>query len=217
MSYFSPNAFGLVDKVSWSVRKKMFDTLMRTARPTEATRVLDVGVTNDPRADSNFFEKLYPYPHRITAVGTEDASFLERDHPGLKFVRADGMRLPFADRSFDLVISTAVIEHVGNRQNQAAFLKELARVGRACFVTTPNRWYPLEFHTLLPFAHWLPGPVYRPFLKRVGLRFYAEEANLNLLGDRDFRALLPLSVPVQAHHERLLGVVSNLVYYWPTA
>ena len=25
------------------------------------------------------------------------------------------------------------------------------------FVTTPNRWFPLEVHTLLPFVHWLPG------------------------------------------------------------
>ena len=33
---------------------------------------------------------------------------------------------------------------------------EIIRVGRKWFVTTPNRWYPFEFHMRLPFVTWLP-------------------------------------------------------------
>ena len=86
----------------------------------------------------------------------EDASFLAQEYPGLKYVRSDGLALPFPDKSFDLVVSFAVIEHVGSRVQQKAFVMELYRVGKTCCITTPNRWYPLEFHTAVPLIHWLP-------------------------------------------------------------
>jgi hypothetical protein len=33
---------------------------------------------------------------------------------------------------------------------------ELCRVAPKVFVSTPNRRFPLEVHTLMPFLHWLP-------------------------------------------------------------
>ena len=157
--YVQPNVGGLVSKVSLYARKRMLRSLLTLAQPTETTTVLDVGVTCDQREDSNFFEKLYPYIHNVTAVGLEDAAFLEQDFPGLTYVKADGLSLPFADNSFDLVVSFAVIEHVGDRQQQRAFVQELCRVGRSVYLTTPNRWYPVEFHSILPLVHWL-APVW---------------------------------------------------------
>jgi hypothetical protein len=55
-------------------------------------------------------------------------------------------------------------------------------------VTTPNRWFPLEVHTLLPFVHWLP-----PGLRARVLHF---EDVLDPLGPKDFAALFPYSVRV---------------------
>jgi hypothetical protein len=212
--YVQEDLGGLVSKVSWKARQKMFGRLMRLANPTRETRVLDVGVTSDLREDSNFFEKLYPYPERITAVGVEDATFLEEAFPGLKYVRADGLELPFADKSFDLVVSFAVIEHVGSREQQRAFVKELWRVGKTCCITTPNRWHPIEFHSILPLVHWLPPGWFRWILQRLGKGFWADEANLNLLSEGDLLGMLPEGVQVYRRHHRLLGWVSNLVVYW---
>jgi hypothetical protein len=48
-------------------------------------------------------------------------------------------------------------------------------------VTTPNRWFPIEFHTVLPFLHWLPARSYRRALIRLNREFFAAEENLNLL------------------------------------
>ena len=39
-----------------------------------------------------------------------------------------------------------------------AFADQAMRVGRRVFVTTPNRWVPVELHTRLPLVHWLPEP-----------------------------------------------------------
>jgi SAM-dependent methyltransferase len=203
---------GLVSAVSMYARQKMFKSLMEAVAPTEKTTILDVGVTCDRRADSNFFEKLYPYSHNITAVGLEDASFLEQDHPGLTFIKTDGSSLPFPDQSFDLVVCFAVIEHVGDRAQQRAFVEELCRVGRTCFITTPNRWYPIEFHTTLPLVHWLPPSWFRRILKWLNKDFWAAEKNLNLLSEKDILSFFPKHTRVYTRHFRLLGPVSNLVF-----
>lgn len=203
----------LVERISTRVRGKIFESFKRLVPPTRELKVLDVGVTCDRRADSNFFELHYPYKDRITAVGLENAAFLEEIYPGLTYVKADALDLPFEDDSFDVVVSWAVIEHVGSRERQRRFINELSRVGKKIFVTTPNRWYPVEFHTVLPFMHWLPPNQFRSVLKALKKDYFADEANLNLLDEKEFFALAPQGMKVQEAHARLLGPVSNLVLY----
>lgn len=210
---YQQNLFCLPRRFSCEVRKKMFDTLMKVANPTSKMRVLDVGVTCDQREDSNFFEKMYPYPRMITATGIEDCSFLEKDFPGLKFLKTDAMCLPFKDKSFDLVVSFATIEHVGSRKRQQAFMHELCRVGHQCCITTPNRWYPLEFHTITPFIHWFSPQVFHFILRCIGKSFLAKEENLNLILQKDILRMLPKHKEVYIKHFRLFGLVSNLMFY----
>jgi len=191
----------------------MFDLLMALANPSADTTVLDVGVTSDCREDSNFFEKLYPHQDKITAVGMEDAAFLQEEYPGLKYVRSDGLSLPFPDKSFDLGVSFAVIEHVGSRTQQQAFVRELCRVGKTCCLTTPNRWYPVEFHTAVPLIHWFPPSWFRALLKLLGKHFFAKEENLNLLSEKEVLKMLPADAEVYTRHFRRLGLISNLLFY----
>src|SRR5262245_52937613 len=173
----------LPTRVAKRQRRHMFDRFLRSFSPTGDDEVLDVGVTDDRLFDhSNFFEAWYPHKARITATGLEDASFLEEVYSGLRFVKADARDLPFADSSYDFVHSNAVIEHVGSHRDQAAFLRELWRVARrGLFVTTPNRWFPIEVHTVLPLIHYLPPEIFRAILRRLGRDFFAHEANLNLM------------------------------------
>ena len=211
--YIGPKLGGFATRLSWYARQKMFNLLMALANPSAATTVLDVGVTSDRREDCNFFEKLYPHPDKITAVGMEDAAFLEEEYPGLKYVCSDGSSLPFPDKSFDLVVSFAVIEHVGNRQQQKAFVQELCRVGKTCCITTPNRWYPVEFHTAVPLIHWLPATWFRAILRLLGKHFFAKEENLSLLSEKEVLKMLPADAEVSTRHFRLLGLISNLLFY----
>jgi hypothetical protein len=173
----------LATRVAKRQRRQMFERFLRSLSPAREDQVLDVGVTNDRLHDhSNYFEAWYPHKAHITAAGLEDASFLEEVYPGVRFVQADARDLPFPDASYDFVHSSAVIEHVGNHHNQTSCLREVWRVARrGIFVTTPNRWFPIEVHTVLPLVHWLPPETFRAILRSLGRDFFAEESNLNLM------------------------------------
>jgi SAM-dependent methyltransferase len=113
------------------------------------------------------------------------------DYPG-PFVQADATeRLPFEDGAFDLAYSSSVIEHVPP-ERRAAFASELRRVARGWLVQTPARSFPIEPHALLPFAHWLPVGIRRPYW-RLGAAGGWEE--IHLLGRREIEALFGPAQP----------------------
>jgi len=177
----------------WS-RERKLRLFLEACRPGSETTVVDVGVTNAPfgaGSSDNFFEALYPWPSRITAVGPTELDRFEAAFPNVRAVRADGRELPFADATFDLGFSNAVIEHVGGgREGQRCFIAELCRVARGVFVTTPNRWFPFDPHTLLPLAHWLPeGPRRERLFRARGF-----DDVLDPLGPKDLAALFPYPV-----------------------
>jgi len=203
----------LASRLSLRARRQMFDLFMKKLTPTGATRVLDVGVTSDSFfPESNYFERFYPNPEMITAVGTEDASQLPRDYPGLTYVRVEaGARLPFDNGTFDIVFSNAVIEHVGGRESQRSFAAELRRVARRFFVTTPNRWFPVEHHTGVPLLHYLPPRVYRALLIRTRYKYWSTESTLNILTASTLRHLFSDDADVEILSVKTLGLTSNLI------
>jgi SAM-dependent methyltransferase len=207
----------LVAKTAQRSRYYMFDVFILAFKPRPHETVLDVGVTSDQAYEaSNYFENLYPLKDKVTAAGLDDASFLESRYPGMKFVKCDALEMPFADQSFDLVHSSAVIEHVGSRANQALMIGECARVARrGICLTTPNRWFPIEVHTQLPFLHWLPPVWHRQLFRNLGYGFFAEESNLNLLSARDLRQIAAQFPGWTFHieHIRLFGLISNLMLF----
>jgi Methyltransferase domain len=202
-------------RIATIARRKMYERFLSATAIAPDESLLDVGVTSDQTYESsNYVEAWYPYKHKITAVGLDDASFLELRYPGLAYRRADGRELPFADGSFDVVHSSAVLEHVGSFANQQHFVEELTRVARrAVFLTTPNRWFPIEFHTVLPLVHWLPKSTFRRLLSGTRYRFFALEENLNLLDAAELRQICAgLRVKrARVESQRLLGLASNLL------
>ncbi len=117
-----------------------------------------------------FFESLMdsvPKPCRILDVGGTEAFW--RSHWGdvkkevevlllnfqevptscsyVKSIAGDATNLSqYEDRSFDLVHSNSVIEHVETKENQAKMAAEMLRVGERIFVQTPNKYFPIEPH-----------------------------------------------------------------------
>ena len=213
--YYLMSPSGIADRLSRFQRSRMFERFCRLAKLAPESTILDVGVTMDRlRPSANYLEAWYPHKEMITAVGLENAKFLEECYPGVRFVEANGLELPFPDRSFDVAFSSAVLEHVGSATNQIRFVQELSRVAdKAIFLTTPNRWFPIELHTSLPLVHWLPRRTSRAIMAKLGVGFYADEANLNLVSRRD---LLSMTTQVagfafEVESISLIGWPSNLL------
>ena len=62
-------------------RRKMFERFVKAMGPGEADSIVDVGATSDRSYDhSNYLEAWHPHKDRVTAVGVDDASFLDRKY-----------------------------------------------------------------------------------------------------------------------------------------
>jgi hypothetical protein len=193
-------------RVSLRSRERKLRLFLDLFEPGPETTVVDVGVTDAPfgaGSTDNFFEANYPWPERITAVGHTELDRFAAAFPNVSAVRADGRELPFEDSAFDLGFSNAVIEHVaGGRHGQRRFLAELCRVARRVFVTTPNRLFPVDPHSLLPFAHWLPdGETRRRLLRARGF-----DDVLDPLGPGELAALFPYPVTLVGRGMTLIAV-----------
>jgi SAM-dependent methyltransferase len=189
----------LVDSVSLRSRHRKLRLFLDELQPTSETTVLDVGADELAFGEGggcgtlNFFEELYPWPERITALGLHDGERFRARYPGIEYVRGDACSLPFDDGQFDIVFSNAVLEHVGGRERQRALVSEALRVGRSVFLTTPNRRFPIEVHTRLPLVHWLPDRLSHPVYRAVGKELATE---IHLLTTRSLARLFPGRVRV---------------------
>jgi len=185
----------VASRVSLHSRQRKLRLFHELLRPGPETTVLDVGATDASFGDGstdNFFEALYPWPQRITAVGITPLETFAASFPEVSVVQADGRELPFPDGAFDIGFSNAVVEHVGGgREEQRRFVHELCRCSRRAFLTTPNRFFPLEVHTLVPFAHWLPRELRDRVLHARGFHDVLEP-----LGPGELASLFPYPVRI---------------------
>jgi SAM-dependent methyltransferase len=184
----------VADAISLRSRRRKLELFLEELQPTASTTVLDVGADElafgegGGCATLNFFEELYPWPERVTALGLHDGAGFRARYPLIRYVQGDACELPFADGEFDIVFSNAVLEHVGGRERQRRLVSEALRVGRQAFVTTPNRRFPIEVHTRLPFVHWLPARLADVVYDLTGKGFAKE---IDLLSKRSLGSLFP--------------------------
>jgi hypothetical protein len=203
----------MLAEFSQHFRRRRMQRFARELAITSDTRVLDIGGTPE-------CWDLLPQRPRLTLLNTPRA---RADLAGAaSWVAGDGRQLPFRDDAFDIVFSNSVIEHVGDRESQRRFAREVMRVGRAWWVQTPNRWFPVEQHLLTPLIHWLPNSWQRAIVPRCNVwslvvpttadrrEFYIAHYldDVRLLGAREFHVLFPGARIIK---ERFCGMTKSLV------
>ena len=130
----------------------------------------------------------------------------------------DGCSLPFEDKTFEIVYSNSVIEHLGHYSRQESFAKEVRRVGQRYYVQTPNRKFLVEPHLLTPFIHFFPKPIRITLLRNFTVwgwltrpspdrsREFVNE--VRLLDEEEMRRLFPDAIIIR---ERFLGFTKSII------
>ena len=154
--------------------------------------LLDIGTSNTADINHNIILQKTVDNKNIFALSNTALDKIKNKYKNIKkFYNADGRNTKLESDSFDIVYSSATLEHVGSFENQIKFVKEAYRLSnKITFITTPNRFYPIDFHTKLPFIHWFPKKFHRLLLNLLGLSFYAKESNLNLLDIKTIKKIL---------------------------
>ncbi|MBP7811677.1 MAG: class I SAM-dependent methyltransferase [Candidatus Moranbacteria bacterium] len=198
-------------------RKNKYSQFITECRPTPEDSILDIGVnTREYSPFDNYLEKQYPHKKNITAIGLEEGSSFKSLYPEITYLQADGRELPFKNNQFDLVYSNAVLEHVGTREQQCDFLRELLRVGKRGYITTPNRFFPVEVHTRVPLLHiLLPKSLFDAFLSLIG-KDWATGNYMNLLSEKELRLLLDAAgiSDYSLLRNRFLGLTMTFTVIW---
>ncbi len=201
-----------VSRVSLHVRKKMYQHF--AAEFIDCKNVLDVGVTSENVApEANYFEDLFPFKEKITALGVEDAQHLAEKYKGLKFIQIkEGQKFPFSENEFEVSFSSAVIEHIVDEKQRYEFVSELLRVSNNVFLTTPNIYFPLEVHTGMPLIHFLNPKMFYFLLERKIISKFYNKNNLKLLSYHELKNLAEkCNTNYSIKSVRLMGFVSNWI------
>jgi ubiquinone/menaquinone biosynthesis C-methylase UbiE len=165
-------------------RMRMFFDLLGKNFSDKNIKILDVG------GSIEFWETFLPEDWKnaeITILNLSLPKEKSQKLTNLHCVCGNAISMPeFQDKQFDVVFSNSVIEHVGTLRHQKMMADEMKRVGKFCFLQTPNRYFPIETHfSNVPFFRFFPEFIQLFILKiespgrsNENLRFYLDSVRL---------------------------------------
>ena len=184
--------FSFFEKILLKKRKEILILLKKILNGLEINDVLDVGSTEDKNnTSSNYLVKNLGNYKIFKSISDQliNSTFFSKTLK--KSITDEFTENEIRDFQSDLVISNATIEHVGSFENQVKMCSNIINLSKKYFIIiTPNRFHPFEFHTKIPFIHWFPKKLHRRILNWIGLIFFAQEKNLNLLSEDDFKLIM---------------------------
>jgi hypothetical protein len=159
-------------------------------------------------------------PAALTMVNVRDKDHLNQSAE-FEYIIGDACELPrqLQGRTFDLVYSNSVIEHLGGYARRAAFARVVERLGEHYWIQTPNRYFPLEPHWLFPGFQFLPVRARAALSRRWRLswhrRHFGDQADVmgavlatELVSGAELAYLFPHAVIIA---ERFAGLKKSLI------
>ena len=207
--------YSFFEKILLKKRKEILILLKEYLSSKEIKDILDVGSTEDEKNESsNFLIKNLGGDRNYKSISDQTITSNFFSKILRKSITDNFSQDEIANFQSDLVISNATIEHVGSFENQIKMCKNIINLSKKYFIImTPNRFHPLEFHTKIPIVHWLPKKFHRKILRLLGLKFFSEEKNLNLLSQYDFKLIMGKlnQNKYEIKHVNFFLVKSNLI------
>jgi len=212
---YSSSKFKFLDNIVLKKRKEMFEIIKKSINLNSINSVLDVGTTSDNLLQSsNFLIKQLKSIKIKKSIS--DQKILNDDFFDMTFEGSitENLNDSFENLKSDLIVCSATIEHLGNFSAVKKGIDNIVNLTNKYFIiTTPNRHHPIEFHTKIPFIHFLPKEFYRKLLEFFGNEFFSKEENLNLLSKKDLINLMSnyKNIYYNINEIKLFGFVSNFI------
>ena len=169
--------------------------------------ILDVGGTEDFWVNRSYNKKE---DIKITLLNLKT---IITNYNNITSIIGDATDLSlFKENHFDIVFSNSVIEHLHTFKNQQKMAQEVQRVGKYHFIQTPNKYFLIEPHFLLPLFQFLPQSLQYLLLTKTKLsrgkkwnKEFAKEyiQEIRLLSLKEMKYLFPNS---KNKNERFLGM-----------
>ena len=212
---YSSNHLKIFDKIVTKKRLEIVDIINEQIVLNNIQAVLDIGTTSDTEnKSSNLIIKNLKNVKNLSSISDQliTSPFFKKKLQ--KSIVQNFSEHEIENFKSDLVVSNATIEHVGNYKNQKAMVRNMIKLSKKMvIISTPYRYHPLEFHTKIPFIHWLPKKIHRNILKNFNLSFYSKEENLNLLSESDFSSFIKNEeIKSEFRYIKLLLLRSNLIF-----
>jgi len=196
--------------VTAGFRQRRLDLFKRLIADMERpVKVLDVGGTED------FWDTVaYRADLEIVILNIEAGT---AQTPRYRRIIGDARDLSmFGAKTFDVVFSNAVIEHVGDHGQQRRMALEVRRVGKRVFLQAPHRYFPIEPHFLYPFFQFMPVSVRVWLLVHASLTWrYGSKREIEsyvrqvrLLTKSELAGLFPGALIVE---ERVAGLTKSFI------
>lgn len=211
---YAINHFNFIDKIVLKKRLEISDIINDIIKNIEIDEALDIGTTSDTlNISSNSVIRNIKNIKNFKCLSNQEVNSNFFYKKLKKSITDDFYENELSEFSSDLVISNATIEHVGGFLKQKKMIKNIIKLTKKIFIiTTPNKFYPIELHTKIPFIHWLPKLIYRRILKFLGLSFYAQEENLNLLDVHQLQEMLnDQKINYEIRFIKLMFFKSNII------
>lgn len=198
------------------LRSKRMNLFARMIAPLpKPVRIIDIGGT------TAFWEHRGWTDRRDVAITVVNLKCEPQRYPHIESKSGDATNLSeFPDKSFDVVFSNSVIEHLSTFENQAAMAREVQRVARAYWVQTPNYWFPIEPHFHILGWQWMPRIIRVKLLQRYRCgwrgpcpdRLQAERLvdEVRLMSRRELQKLFP---DASIRTERFCGLSKSFIAY----
>jgi len=172
-------------KILFRERISILNIILRNITISSNDSFLDVGTTPLLLKEENIIFRVFNKFKSFTSVSNQNCNILKKKYPKLKLVHSSIFDYNIKSKIYDIVYSSATIEHVGNLSSQKKFVKILYKLSKKfLIITTPNKYFPLDFHSKVLFLHYFPK-LFRFFLEFCGEKFLSKEKNLNLLSKCD--------------------------------
>jgi len=197
-------------------RMEMFKLICKKINISKIKDLLDIGTTNDSKlSSSNFFCRMFDKIPKHKSISNQKINNSRFERCLKKSITSNFSKKAINILKSDLVISSAVIEHVGNFKNQTNKVRNMIQLSKKyVIITTPNRFFPVEVHTKLPLIHWLPKKMFRKILLSLRMDYFACEKNLNLLDIIELKKILDTfsrEISYKIYNIRFLYFVSNFL------